>query len=262
MSIATEIQELTQNTAELDGIRTSMREKLVAKGIDASTHNFADFPNDVESISSGGGIYEIKSETYAVKLANGYYYCPDKDGYSYGKLMTDPSTPLSINFSSATTWRVIVKFMFTGTKTSGTRNFVNGGTTSYGNGIEIEYDSNGILAGGYSSTSSPSSTNVWAFKQIAVELNTWYYVCLRYDNGNLSTALYDADGELVDYVTITASNIYNRTFTPQIGGLSNWEYATMQNGTLDMNEMLYEADSVAVWGKTNSKTQNMGFETT
>ena len=55
MSIATEIQELTQNTAELDGIRSSMRTKLVAKGVDASTHNFADFPDDVESIASGGG---------------------------------------------------------------------------------------------------------------------------------------------------------------------------------------------------------------
>lgn len=31
-----------------------MREKLVAKGVDASTHNFADFPDDVENISSGG----------------------------------------------------------------------------------------------------------------------------------------------------------------------------------------------------------------
>lgn len=48
MSIADKI-------TRLDDIRVSMREKLVAKGVDASTHNFADFPNDVESIPSGGG---------------------------------------------------------------------------------------------------------------------------------------------------------------------------------------------------------------
>ena len=48
MSIA---DKLTQ----LDEIRSSMRTKLVAKGVDASTHNFADFPSDVESIPSGGG---------------------------------------------------------------------------------------------------------------------------------------------------------------------------------------------------------------
>jgi hypothetical protein len=48
MSIA---DKLTQ----LGTIRTSMREKLVAKGVDASTHDFADFPSDVESIPSGGG---------------------------------------------------------------------------------------------------------------------------------------------------------------------------------------------------------------
>lgn len=47
MSIADKITQLTT-------IRASMREKLVAKGVDASTHNFADFPNDVENIPSGG----------------------------------------------------------------------------------------------------------------------------------------------------------------------------------------------------------------
>lgn len=46
MSVA---DKLTQLTA----IRASMREKLIAKGIDAETHNFADFPQDVEDISSG-----------------------------------------------------------------------------------------------------------------------------------------------------------------------------------------------------------------
>lgn len=55
MSIASELTELQQNTTALGTIRTSMREKLVAKGVDASTHDFADFPNDVESIPSGGG---------------------------------------------------------------------------------------------------------------------------------------------------------------------------------------------------------------
>lgn len=48
MSIA---DKLTQ----LDDIRSSMRTKLVAKGVDASAHNFADFPDDVESIPSRGG---------------------------------------------------------------------------------------------------------------------------------------------------------------------------------------------------------------
>lgn len=48
MSIA---DKLTQ----LDEIRSSMRTKLVTKGVDASTHDFANFPSDVESIPSGGG---------------------------------------------------------------------------------------------------------------------------------------------------------------------------------------------------------------
>ena len=46
---------LADKVEQLSTIRASMREKLVAKGVDASTHDFADFPNDVESIPSGGG---------------------------------------------------------------------------------------------------------------------------------------------------------------------------------------------------------------
>lgn len=48
MSIADKLTELAE-------IRADMREKLIAKGVDASTHNFADFPDDVENIPSGGG---------------------------------------------------------------------------------------------------------------------------------------------------------------------------------------------------------------
>ncbi len=65
MSIADKLTQLTT-------IRTSMREKLVAKGVDASTHNFADFPNDVESIASGSGgfAYSIPIKTGSVHLFN------------------------------------------------------------------------------------------------------------------------------------------------------------------------------------------------
>lgn len=85
MSVATEIQELTQNTAELDGIRTSMREKLVAKGVDASTHNFADFPNDVESISASEAVitayYCGANATVTATLGNDTYTATaDGDG--------------------------------------------------------------------------------------------------------------------------------------------------------------------------------------
>ena len=55
MSIATEIQELTQNTAELDGIRTDIRTALAGKGVSASDHDYADFATDISSIPSGGG---------------------------------------------------------------------------------------------------------------------------------------------------------------------------------------------------------------
>lgn len=65
MSIA---DKLTQ----LDGIRTSMREKLVAKGVDASTHNFADFPNDVESISTGGLPSEYEAVDYIESTGTQY----------------------------------------------------------------------------------------------------------------------------------------------------------------------------------------------
>lgn len=43
MSLADKVEQLTD-------IRDSMREKLVAKGVDASTYNFANFPEGIENM--------------------------------------------------------------------------------------------------------------------------------------------------------------------------------------------------------------------
>ena len=63
---------ITDKITQLTTIRASMREKLVAKGVDASTHNFADFPNDVESISTGGLPSEYEAVEYIESDGNQY----------------------------------------------------------------------------------------------------------------------------------------------------------------------------------------------
>lgn len=55
MSIATEIQALTENTAELSTCRGDIRTALEGKGVSASTHDFSDFASDIDAIPSGGG---------------------------------------------------------------------------------------------------------------------------------------------------------------------------------------------------------------
>ena len=73
MSVATEIQELTQNTAELDGIRTDIRTALAGKGVTATDHDYSDFAADIAAIPSGGGGTEgagelIDPETMSQKI--------------------------------------------------------------------------------------------------------------------------------------------------------------------------------------------------
>ena len=218
----------------------------------------------VTNIQTGSdeSIFDCKaSNAYGVKTPNGFYYRPITNSYYYGKLLSAPNTDLAVNFSTATKWRVIVKFMFTETKAGSgmwTRNLVSNMSNYYPCGVEIEYDKNGYLASGYSSTSGTSSTDVWVYKQMTVTENVWFYAVSAYNNGNLTTALYNADGTLNDYATSAVANIYNWTFTPRIGGAYNNSYFTNENCIYDMNEMLYEKDGVALWGVTNSKTATMG----
>ena len=40
---------------QLDTIRTSIRSALESKGVSASTHNYENFPDDVDAIQTGGG---------------------------------------------------------------------------------------------------------------------------------------------------------------------------------------------------------------
>lgn len=56
MSIATEIQTLTENTAELSTCRGDIRTALEGKGVSASDHDFSDFASDIDAIPSGGGL--------------------------------------------------------------------------------------------------------------------------------------------------------------------------------------------------------------
>ena len=71
MSIATEIQTLTENTAELSTCRGNIRTALEGKGVSASDHDFSDFASDIDAIPSGGGgsaaDFETES-TYAGEL--------------------------------------------------------------------------------------------------------------------------------------------------------------------------------------------------
>lgn len=45
---------VTEKITQLTTIRSDIRTALTDKGIDASEHNFKDFPNDVESIPNCG----------------------------------------------------------------------------------------------------------------------------------------------------------------------------------------------------------------
>lgn len=67
MSIATEIQTLTENTAELSTCRGDIRTALEGKGVSANTHDFSDFASDIDAIPSGGG--GVRYEGYSFTVA-------------------------------------------------------------------------------------------------------------------------------------------------------------------------------------------------
>ena len=126
MSIATELQELTQNTTTLDGIRTDIRTALSGKGVGASTHNFDDFANDISSIKvnndiapdltnevNDNEIWLVCDTTLPNNLINETVTCssstkPDYNLYKYNP--EDGSKTLVETYSNTQTLRTSVSY--------------------------------------------------------------------------------------------------------------------------------------------------------
>lgn len=257
MSIADKITQLTT-------IRASMREKLVAKGVDASTHNFADFPNDVESIPSGGGLPEIRinkssptvksdvyvNETDTFEYADYYYAIPKRNGnYSAFALST-----------AQTEFRLLTRFRLTDNIPSGTYQCLFAPAqyayypylfVQYGNVVKFGCQAEG-------------SSTVPEIECGTVNINTWYYVVIVWKSATqtISCKLYGDDGTKIwqyDYqgmAQYTSANQRNIA----IGGRGGAAITACRNIDIDVAQTCFEIDGVIQWGNLNSKTQNMGLE--
>ena len=94
-----------------------------------------------------------------------------------------------------------------------------------------------------------------------IQTDKWYYIAsVGKVGGAYAASLYDEGGELIQKITATdtytpASNTsIVATYGGRTGSTSSFA------GQIDLTETFYEIDGVCAWGKTNSKTQNMGLE--
>ena len=89
--------------------------------------------------------------------------------------------------------------------------------------------------------------------------NVWYYM-VAYNNGAKSYySLYSDSGELLEQINVNDVNMRNSNYAVNIGGKGVSGSKAMFRGEIDMSQLLFEIDGVAVWGSTNSKTANMGI---
>ena len=251
MSIADKITQLTT-------IRASMREKLVAKGVDASTHNFADFPNDVESIPSGG---EEEKSYYPdrIFLSHGY----GVEYYTYNarfRLLNKDGSYFVYNLASANnSARLIFKFNVTDNST------FNNWCGGFGDDRTSEPATKSI--GGYFFPNNRFAIRLAQGDNTPIEimvdsisLNTWYYLVAKVDitNSTYSVFLYDDNGTLISQNSTSFSTPYNNTSGwTRLCGINN---NSQMVGAVSLTDTCYLIDETEVWGKLNSKTQNMGLE--
>lgn len=259
MSVATEIQELTQNTAELDGIRTSMREKLVAKGVDASTHNFADFPNDVESIPSPQQILVSKNYTSYFTASGG----EDIDTVFYentGRRIYPlrNGNDVTLNANGLTKFRAVERLRLTADVSSSYWGTIMGAPNNSFQSIMVwlqRTNNQNVIAGGWLG---------YTADRIAIpQLNQWYYfvLCCDYSkDSKVYKRLYDDNGTLLQEVS-GASSAYTSNNRLLFGAYSGNADVSLNNVDIDLSQTVFEINGSTVWGKFNSKTENMGIIT-
>lgn len=245
MSIADKITQLTT-------IRASMREKLVAKGVDASTHNFADFPNDVESIPSGGTPIATMLNK---RIKVGDYYAEfQKRSYSHFTLTNSSGVKIVTNFNGATSWRICVKF---NAYVSDTNYRFIVASAADAQGTPCVWFNNGRFGGQVSSNGS-SWTSTAAVSGLST--NTVYYGVHSFKNGTQKISVYDESGSLIGSDTQTgASQTGNSSQGLDFGG-GYGNYNFQFDGLIYPDECFVEIGGTLIWGQTNSKTQNMGLE--
>lgn len=169
---------------------------------------------------------------------------------------------LSVNLSTATSWRICVKFMFTSQQTS----TGGGAPIFFGNTQNIYYSpaiegGAGYVGVGFNTTGSTSSWAKWLQVTANIEQYKWYYVVLSWKSGTGKLSLYNADGELIGSSSDSVGAWYNRAFTPVLGGTQSSNWWNFSYGKLGIAETFIQLDDNYVWGTSNAKTKNMGIIT-
>lgn len=184
------------------------------------------------------------------------------NSYSMGKLQYN-GVDLSVNLSTASSWRICVKFLIM-QDISGNRGprivFNNTQNIYYSPAIELGL-SRDYVGVGFNTNGSTSAWAKWLSVSVKYDLNKWYYVVLSWKSGKAGLYLYDNDGILLGSNIIETTNWYNFNFVPELGGsvTGNWWY--FAQGKIALNETFIQLDNSFVWGNENNKTAMMGMIT-
>ena len=171
-------------------------------------------------------------------------------------LLDSNSNSLIPNVANSNFYREVVKFKvssylsadayFTGTMKSSEPNELPMFLFSYnwGNQLGMAISNNGSWT--------------WVSLNIKPDLNTWYYIvayCIV-GSGQFICSLYDESGNHIKTNYNKNITFVSNTYVATIGGTN---VTTIKNFEIDLNESFIEVNGEIIWGKKNSKTENMGI---
>ena len=251
MSIADELLELQQNTTALGTARTDIRTALANKGVSASDHDFADFADDVESIPSGGHSLVGNSVIMTSNEAGNKYLM--MGNYVLFKPLDTNGNGISLALRNYSQFRFIVKFMPVTSQS-------NWGWL-YGWAYNGHYGQLPVLSLGSLAVAGEGIGTVTAY---TTTIGNWYYGVVSFNGTKVVGKIYDADGNFLHKLGENAISAWSYSGSVDniiFGGGYNGAYDQRLIGTIiDIDECYIETGNTAIWGQTNSKTQNMGLE--
>lgn len=188
--------------------------------------------------------YAESSVPAAIQTASGDWYYPSAQ-YSHGVLRENAANNLYVQLNDANSFRVVVKARL--------KMLQNKTVLFFSIGDQLVYIS-------ASNIFSCDAAGLGIFTAVHGEINKWFYICLSYFNrGTVIASCYDEQGMLLGLGTRSVGKIQNTSSLPlTIGGSINNSAWTGTKVEIDINEVVFEKNGSILWGKTNSKTQNMG----
>ena len=207
--------------------------------------------SQITTHSGGNSEAEAIMQQGFLKVDKGWLNCKEGWAYFSGTCCNEDKSNYTINPSSATSIRQIVRFKLNSIPANDNNCLMYSiNQAFYALQIKSGGKPNARLYNGHQTTNT--------LINYTLSTGVWYYLAVRWDNHTTTLALYDDDGTRLGYATTSDWSLWGQNDTPTIGGRNASSYS-FTAGITDIAHCCVEVNGTVGWGVLTTKMQDMGI---